>query len=79
MSALAALIIIIGLPLILLAIGFVIIAVKIFGGGSDRLERGQTLEAARQIERSLALMENRLSALEDILLSADRRKGVTDE
>mgnify|MGYP003623922965 CR=1 FL=1 len=79
MSALAALIILIGLPLILLAIGFVIIAVKIFGGGSDRLERGQTLEAARQIERSLALMENRLSALEDILLSADRRKGVTDE
>lgn len=79
MSALAALIIIIGLPLILLAIGFVIIAVKIFGGGSDRLERGQTLEAARQIERSLALMENRLSALEDILLSADHRKGGSDD
>lgn len=79
MSPIAALIIIIGLPLILLAVGFLVIAVKIFGGGSERLERGQTLEAARQIERSLAAMESRLNALEDILLSAGQRKGASDD
>lgn len=75
MSLVAALTIVIGLPLILLALGFVIIAIKVFGGGSNRLERGQTLEAARQLERSLSAMENRLTALEDILLSADAKKG----
>lgn len=75
MSLAAALIILIGLPLILLALGFVIIAIKAFGSGSNRLERGQTLEAARQLERSLSAMENRLTALEDILLSADAKKG----
>lgn len=75
MSLAAALITVIGLPLILLALGFVIIAIKVFGGGSNRLERGQTLEAARQLERSLSAMENRLTALEDILLSADAKKG----
>lgn len=74
MSLVAVLTMVIGLPLILLTLGFVIIAVKIFGGGSDRLERGQTLEAARQLERSLSAMENRLTALEDILLSADVKK-----
>lgn len=75
MSLVAALAIVIGLPLILLALGFVIIAIKVFGGGSNRLERGQTLEAARQLERSLSAMESRLTALEDILLSADAKKG----
>lgn len=77
MSFLAALSIVIGLPLILISIGFIILVVKVFGSG--RLERGQTLEAARQLERSLSAMENRLNALEDILLSADRKKGGLDD
>lgn len=79
MSFVAALTIVIGLPLILLTLGFVIIVVKVFGGGSDRLERGQTLEAARQLERSLSALENRLTALEDILLGADGKKGTIDD
>lgn len=79
MSPIAALIMIIGLPLILMAAGFLVIAVKIFGSGSERIERGQTLEAARQIERSLAAMESRLNALEDILLNKGQRKGTSDD
>lgn len=79
MSPIAALIMIIGLPLILMAAGFLIIAIKVFGSGPERVERGQTLEAARQIERSLAAMESRLNALEDILLNRGQRKGTSDE
>lgn len=73
MSVAVALIVIIGLPLILIGIGFVIIATKIFGGGDSQMERIQTLEAARQLERTLSTLETRLTALEDIILSSGDR------
>jgi len=64
-----ALILIIGLPLTFLSFGFLVIAVKLFSGWG-RSERTQTLEAARRLERTLNGLENRLGALEDIILVA---------
>lgn len=80
MSVAAALIIIIGLPLILIGIGFVVMATKIFSGDGGQAERAQTLEAARQLERVLSALETRLTALEDIILAGDKaRPGGRDE
>jgi len=62
-----ALALVIGLPLTLLSLGFLIIAIKVFSGWG-RSERTQTLEAARRLERTLNSLENRLGALEDIIL-----------
>lgn len=79
MGPAAVIILVIGLPLVLLAIGFIILVNKVFGGGDGRAERAQTLEVARQLERTLNSLENRLGALEDIILSADaKRKGASD-
>jgi len=80
MSVLAVLIIVIGLPLILIGIGFVIMATKIFNGDGGQAERAQTLEVARQLERTLSALESRLTALEDIILagSATREGGRDD-
>jgi len=70
-----ALALIIGLPLTFLTLGFLIIAVKAFSGWG-RGERTQTLEAARRLERALAGLENRLGALEDIILAGEEgRRG----
>ncbi len=78
MSPAVVLIIVIGVPLILIAVGFVVLATKVFSGGDRRVERAQTLEAARQLERTLTALETRLGALEDIILSSDSRKGGGD-
>lgn len=75
MSLAIAFIIIIGLPLILVAAGFLILATKAFSGQGGRAETAQTLETARQLERTLSAMETRLGALEDIILSAQGQKG----
>ena len=74
MGAAAVLIIIIGVPLILIGIGFIILATKAFSGGEARAEQVQTLEAARQLERALSAMEDRLAALEDIILASGEKK-----
>lgn len=79
MSFAVALIVVIGLPLILIGIGFVIIATKIFGGGDSQAERAKTLEAARQLERTLGALEARLTALEDIILSGQDGKENRNE
>ena len=75
MSLAAALTIVIGAPLILIALSLVILAVKIFRDGDHRQERAQTVETARRLERALSGLENRLSALEDIILAANHWKG----
>lgn len=66
---------IIGLPLILIGIGFLILVTKVFGGDDGRAERAQTLEAARHLEKTLNSLESRLSALEDILLAGSPKNG----
>jgi hypothetical protein len=65
-----AIIIVIGLPLILIGAGFFLLTLKAFRSGDARAEKAQTLELARQLERTLGKMEARLTALEDIILSS---------
>ncbi len=60
----------IGVPLALLAVGFIILVTKVFGDGDSRAERARTLETALRLERALNSLETRLGALEDIILSA---------
>lgn len=79
MGAAAVIILAIGVPLALMAIGLIILVTKVFGGGDGRAERAQTLEAARSLERALNAMETRLGALEDIILSADAKKKGADD
>jgi hypothetical protein len=69
-----ALALIVGLPLTLLSLGFFIIAIKVFSGWG-RNERTQTLEAARRLELTLNALENRLGALEDIILIRQESGG----
>jgi hypothetical protein len=69
-----ALALVVGLPLIFLSLGFFVIAVKVFSGWG-RAERTQTLEAARRLERTLNSLENRLGALEDIVLAGQKGRG----
>jgi len=80
MGFFAILALIIGVPLLLIAIGFVVLVTKVFGGPDARAERSQTLEAARHLERNLSALENRLSVLEDIIMSTDGRgKGGSND
>lgn len=74
MSPAIVLMLVIGLPLILVAAGFLILVTKAFSGRDGRAERTQTLEAARQLERALSAMESRLTALEDIIISTGTPK-----
>ncbi len=65
---------IIGLPLILLCGSFFILMLLVFKGRDKSVNRNQTLEMARSLERTLTQMENRLGSLEDILLNPDKEK-----
>jgi hypothetical protein len=69
-----ALALVVGLPLTFLSLGFFIIAVKVFSGWG-KSERTQTLEAARRLELALGGLENRLGALEDIILVGQEGKN----
>ena len=75
MGPAAVIMFVIGVPLILIGIGFIILVTKVFSNSDGRAERAQTLEAARHLEKTLNSMEARLSALEDILLSSTPKKG----
>ena len=79
MGPATVIILVIGVPLVLMAIGFIILVTKVFSGNDGRAERAQTLEAARQLERTLNSLENRLGALEDIILSADAKRKMGDD
>lgn len=70
MSAATLFIIIIGLPIVLIGAGFFLLTLKAFRCGDARADKAQTLELARQLERTLSVMETRLIALEDIILSS---------
>lgn len=74
-----AVIIIIGLPLILIGLGFFLLTLRAFRSGDARAEKAQTLELARQLERTLSTMEARLTALEDIILSSGDIPNKTGE
>ena len=69
MSTFMMIFLIVGVPLIIMAIGFIVLVTKVFGNSDGRAERAQTLETARQLERTLTTLEKRLEALENIVIS----------
>lgn len=75
MSLLLFITIVIGIPLILVTAGFLVLVTRTFNVHDDRSERAQTLEVARQLERTLSAMESRLGALEDIILTGHPKEA----
>ena len=59
---------IVGVPLILLALVFVILCLKWLGSKDQRANQAKLLETAARLDASLSKLEVRLTALEDILL-----------
>lgn len=78
MGIATAITIIVGLPLILIGGGFFLLTLRAFRSGDARAEKAQTLELARQLERSLSALETRLTALEDIILASAEQKSADD-
>lgn len=62
------LLIIIGLPLILVGLGFFLLMLTLYRGRESQVNRQETIELARTLDRTLNQMENRLTAIEDIVL-----------
>ena len=59
---------IVGVPLILLALGFFLLCLKWLWSKDQRANQAKLLEAAAKLDAALSQMEVRLTALEDILL-----------
>jgi hypothetical protein len=59
---------VVGVPLILLALGFLALCLRWIWTRGQRADHSKLLEAARQLDGRLAKLEVRLTALEDILL-----------
>ena len=66
---------IVGLPFILIGVGFFLLALKAFRSGDARTETAHTLEQARRLEQTLSGLESRLTALEDIIISSGEPSG----
>ncbi|MDR1111137.1 MAG: hypothetical protein LBP92_10715 [Deltaproteobacteria bacterium] len=58
----------VGIPLILVALAFLLICLRWLWSKDQRANQAKLLEAASRLDASLAGLEARLSALEDILL-----------
>ncbi|MDR0620713.1 MAG: hypothetical protein LBJ61_02390 [Deltaproteobacteria bacterium] len=67
----------VGIPLILLTLGFVLICLKWLWSKDQRANQAKLLETAARIDGNLTKLEVRLTALEDILLQpgATKRPG----
>jgi hypothetical protein len=61
---------VVGVPLILLALGFLALCLRWIWTRRQRADHGRLLEAARLLDGRLAKLEIRITALEDILLGA---------
>jgi hypothetical protein len=59
---------IVGVPLILVALGFFLLCLRWLRSKDQRAEQAKLLEAAAKLNITLANLEARLSSLEDILL-----------
>jgi hypothetical protein len=59
---------IVGVPLILLALGVFLLCLKYLWSKDQRANQAKLLETAARLDSTLTKMESRLSALEDILL-----------
>ncbi|MDR0354527.1 MAG: hypothetical protein LBJ64_02145 [Deltaproteobacteria bacterium] len=64
---------IIGVPLILVALGFFLLCLRWLRSKDQRASQAQLLEAAVQLNATLSVLEGRLTALEDILLPAGQK------
>jgi hypothetical protein len=63
-----------GIPLILLALGFFLLCLKWLWSKDQRANQAKLLETATKLNNSLAALEVRLTALEDILLPPGSRQ-----
>ena len=59
---------IIGVPLILIALGLALLCLRFFLTRNDRLDAAKLLAAAQRLDAGLEKLEARITALEDILL-----------
>jgi hypothetical protein len=66
---------IVGVPAILVALGFVALCLRWLLKRDQRADHGKLLEAARQLDARLATLEVRLTALEDILMGGSAPGG----
>ena len=66
---------IVGAPLILIALGFLALCLRWVWTRNQRADHGKLLEAARQLDSRLAALEIRLNALEDILMRGPSASG----
>lgn len=71
------LLIIFGVPLLIIIVLAALLFSKLFSHDS-RAERAETLEAARRLEHSLAALERRLTAIEDIILAQEPAPGKSE-
>jgi hypothetical protein len=61
---------VVGVPLILVALGFLALCLRWIWARGQRADHGKLLEAALQLDGRLAKLEVRITALEDILMGA---------
>ncbi|MDR1051677.1 MAG: hypothetical protein LBP95_11525 [Deltaproteobacteria bacterium] len=69
-----AFIVVVGLPLVLVALGFFLLCLKWLLAKDQRARQAQILDAAVRLDASLSKLETRLTALEDILLPPPVRR-----
>jgi hypothetical protein len=69
---------IVGVPSILIALGFFALCLRWFLTRNKRADHNALLEAAVQLDGRLAKLEGRINALEDILLTGDKTPGETE-
>jgi hypothetical protein len=70
---------IIGVPLILVALGIFLLCLKWFLSGDQRATQKKLLETATKLDIQLNQLENRLNALEDILLDPNKPHSLTNK
>jgi hypothetical protein len=66
---------VVGLPLILASLGFLALCLRWVWKRDQRADHGKLLEAARLLDGRLAILETRITALEDILLGVPPATG----
>ncbi|MDR2366692.1 MAG: hypothetical protein LBF58_01060 [Deltaproteobacteria bacterium] len=69
------LLLVIGIPIALVALGFVLLCLKWLWSKDQRANQAKLLEAAARLDGKLSNLEVRLTALEDILIPPGGPRG----